>query len=295
MESDASIGYVIKRSVTHVFTVDVEDWFHILDCPQMPLPKQYGQFESRVERNTELILEALDRHSVQATFFILGWVAETRPSLVRKIVAAGHEIAVHGYAHVLASSLTDSELEEDTRRSFEVVGSAAGIAPVGYRSPGGSLLARQRWLFDLLLELGICFDSSIYPRPGGLAEAEGYPTQPYVIHRKGEHELWEFPSTTRRWLGMQWAFAEGGYLRLLPLPLVRRWFREHEQVGKSVNLCIHPREFDPAQPRLPLAPLKQWKAQVGLAGFDRKVESLLRDYKFDHMGSVLSKIRDFQH
>lgn len=287
MEQGKAIGDAMTNPVIHAFTVDVEDWFHILDCPQMPLPQQYGHFESRVERNTELMLEALAGHGVQATFFVLGWVAETYPQLVRKIVAGGHEIAVHGYAHVLASSLTDAELEEDTRRAFDVVGGAAGVSPVGYRSPGGSLLARHRWLFDLLLELGIRFDSSIYPRPGGLAEAEGYPTRPYVIHRSGEHELWEYPSTIRRWLGMQWAFAEGGYLRLLPLPLVQRWFREHERAGQGVNLCIHPREFDPAQPRLPLAPFKQWKAQVGLAGFDAKVGALLGEYRFNRMGAVL--------
>lgn len=280
----------MRYSGSHAFTVDVEDWFHILDCPQMPLPGQYGQFESRVERNTQLVLEALARHDVKATFFILGWVAETRPQLVRNIVAAGHEIAIHGYAHVLASGLTDAELEADTRHAFDVVANAAGVAPVGYRSPGGSLLARQRWLFDLLLELGIRFDSSVYPRAGGLAEAEGYPTQPYVIHRRGENELWEFPSTIRKWMGMQWAFAEGGYLRLLPLPLVRAWFHEHELAGKTVNLCIHPREFDPNQPRLPLALSKQWKAQVGLAGFDAKVESLLDKYKFERMGAVLGLI-----
>ena len=271
----------------HAFTVDVEDWFHILDCPQMPLPAQYARFESRVERNTELVLHALERHDVKATFFILGWVAETYPQLARKIAEAGHEIAIHGYAHVLASTLTDAQLEADTRRAFDVVSNATGVAPVGYRSPGGSLLARQRWLFDLLIELGIRFDSSVYPRSGGLAEAEGYPTQPYVIHRRGEKRLWEFPSTIRSWMGLKWAFAEGGYLRLLPLSLVRAWFYEHEQAGKTVNLCIHPREFDPNQPKLPLAPFKQWKAQVGLVGFDGKVASLLDQYRFDRMGAVL--------
>jgi len=109
------------------------------------------------------------------------------------------------------------------------------------------------------------------PRAGGLAEAEVYPTQPYVIHRRGENEIWEFPSTIRKWMGMQWAFAEGGYLRLLPLPLVRAWFHnEHELAGKTVNLCIHPREFDPNQPRLPLALSKQWKAQLDLLGLMQK-------------------------
>jgi peptidoglycan-N-acetylglucosamine deacetylase len=277
----------MTNSVTHAFTVDVEDWFHILDCPQMPSLAQYDGLESRVERNTDLVLDALARHGVHGTFFVLGWVAHTHPHVVRKIVAGGHEIAVHGYAHVLASDLTDAELEADTRRACDAVGAAAGVAPVGYRSPGGSLLARQRWLFDLLLDLGIRFDSSIYPRPGGLAEAEGFPTRPYAIHRRGERTLWEYPSTIRPWLGQQWAFAEGGYLRLLPLSLVRRWFGEHERAAQCVNLCIHPREFDPAQPRLPLAPFKQWKAQVGLAGLAGKVDALLAGHRFGRMGDIL--------
>lgn len=285
----------MTTQISHAFTIDVEDWFHILDCPQMPLPMQYGQFESRVVRNTELMLEMLDRHNVKATLFILGWVADKHPALIRKIANQGHEIGVHGYAHVLASSLTDTELEKDTRHGFDVVSNAAGMAPIGYRSPGGSLLNRQRWIFDLLLDLGITFDSSIYPRPGGIAEAEGYPTRPYIIHRRGKQELWEYPSTIRKWLSLQWAFAEGGYLRLLPRYLVTKWFEEHESIGQSINLCIHPREFDPKQPRLPLAPLKQWKAQVGLSGFDSKIEYLLTHYKFDAMGKILEKIKHSTH
>jgi polysaccharide deacetylase family protein (PEP-CTERM system associated) len=244
-----------------------------------------------VEANTERVLDLLAAHSVRGTFFILGWVANRYPRLVRRIAEAGHEIGVHGYHHVLASSLSDRALEEDTRRAVEVVGAAAGLAPAGYRSPGGSLLARHRWLLDLLIELGIAFDASVYPRAGGLAAVEGYPDRPYVIARAGTAELWEFPSTVRRWCGVRWAFAEGGYLRLLPLPVVRHWFREREAATLPVSCCIHPREVDPGQPRLPLAPVKQWRTQVGLKGMEGKVRALFGEFPFGPLGEVLATLR----
>ncbi|MCU0781955.1 MAG: polysaccharide deacetylase family protein [Akkermansiaceae bacterium] len=287
----AAGGWVrMNPSLVHAFTVDVEDWFHTLDCPQMPPLEKYDDFASRVEVNTALVLDMLERHEVRGTFFILGWVADRYPGLVRRIVSAGHEIAVHGYAHVLASSLSDEELEADTRRAFEAVGSAAGLAPVGYRSPGGSLLARQRWLFDLLLELGTHYDSSVYPRSGSLAETEGHPKRPYVIHRSGDRTLWEYPSTVRKVLGLNWPFAEGGYLRLMPLALVRKWFRESASERLRVNVCVHPREFDPDQPRLPLSLLRQWKTQVNIRGNQEKVESILSEFKFAPMGTILDEL-----
>jgi len=276
-------------TVQHAFTVDVEDWFHILDCPQSPRPHQYDSFPSRVEVNTGRVLDLLSNHSVHATFFVLGWVADHYPRLVRRIAAEGHEIGVHGYHHVLASTLSDRELEDDTRRAVSAVAAAAGVAPVGYRSPGGSLLPRQRWIFDLLVELGMAFDASVYPRPGGLAEAERYPDRPYVIARASDAALWEFPSTVRRWCGVRWAFAEGGYLRLLPLPLVRRWFRERAAAGLPVSCCIHPRELDPDQPRLPLGPVKQWRTRVGLPGMEGKVRELLAEVAFGPIGEVLAQ------
>jgi peptidoglycan-N-acetylglucosamine deacetylase len=275
--------------VQHAFTVDVEDWFHILDCPQSPRPDEYDSFPSRVEVNTGRVLDLLAERSVRGTFFVLGWVADRYPRLVRRIVEAGHEIGAHGYHHVLASTLSDDELEDDTRRAVAAVGAATGVAPVGYRSPGGSLLARQRWLFDLLIELGMDFDASVYPRPGGLAEAEGYPERPYVIARAARAELWEFPSTVRRWCGIRWAFAEGGYLRLLPVSVVRHWFCEREAAGLTVSCCIHPREVDPGHPRLPLNPTKQWRTRVGLKGMEAKVRALLGEFAFCPVGEVLGR------
>lgn len=274
----------------HAFTVDVEDWFHILDCPQMPEPAHYARFESRVEANTNRILAVLDEHSVKGTFFVLGWVADQYAGLVRRIAEAGHEIGVHGYAHVLAGSISDGQLEADTRRAVQVVADAAGVSPVGYRSPGGSLLHRHRWMLDLLLDLGMKYDSSVYPRPGGLAEAEGFPSEPYIIHESVDGKvLWEFPSTIRRSMGVRWAFVEGGYLRLLPLFLVNRWIRERAAQGLPVSCCLHPREFDPGHPRQRLSPYRQWKTRVGLRGMEAKIRSLLNDFEFRPMGAVLQE------
>ncbi len=275
--------------VTHAFTVDVEDWFHLLDCPQMPKPENYWRYEQRVVKNTDYILTVLDEYSVHATFFVLGWVAEHYPMLVRRIADAGHEIGVHGYAHVLAESLSDKELEDDTRRAVEAVTKAAGAVPVGYRSAGGSLLERHRWIFSLLVELGIQFDSSVYPRPGGLAESEGYPTEPYIIYKTADSSFWEFPSTMKRCMGIQWAFAEGGFLRLLPLFLAKRWFKERTDMGLPVACCLHPREFDPGHPSMNLSMCRQWKTHVGLKGMEGKVRALLDSFEFKPMGVALKE------
>ena len=277
----------------NAFTVDVEDWFHILDCPQMPQSEDYPQFESRVEANTDRILDVLDEYSVKGTFFVLGWVADQCPGLVRRIADAGHEIGVHGYAHVLAGSISDRELEQDTRRAVTAVTNASGVLPVGYRSPGGSLLEQHRWMLDLLLDLGIQYDSSVYPRRGGLAEAEGFPNEPYIIHTSSDNKtLWEFPSTIRQSMGLSWAFAEGGFLRLLPLPLVNKWFLERDTEGLPVSCCLHPREFDPTHPRLKLSPYRQWKTRVGLHGMETKIRFLLKSFEFQPMGEVLKDYKE---
>ena len=279
-------------AVVHAFTVDVEDWFHIMDTPLMPHPDEYHELPSRVEQNTDKVLTVLAEHDVLATFFVLGWVAERYPRLVRRIHHAGHEIGVHGYHHVPAFDLSDKELSEDTKRGVAAIGDAIGEGPIGYRSPGGSLLARQKWLFDELLDMGVWFDSSVYPRPGGLAEAEGSPKAPYLMGTPSGRRIWEFPSVTKRWLAMDWAFSEGGYMRLLPSSLVLAWIREQEKRRGRAMVCIHPRELDPDQPRLELSAYKQWKTQVGIKRFTDKLNVVLRSYRFAPMGKVLSLIAE---
>ena len=265
----------MKTSHTHAFTVDVEDWFHILDCPQAPALCQYDAFESRVTANTDKLLQILANAEVTATFFVLGWVAARHPRLVRHIADAGHEIAVHGFAHTLAADMSTAELEADTRRAIDTVGNAAGKAPQGYRSPGGSLMKQHEWVFDLLLELGLRFDASLYPRKGGLLKPAGQLRHPYVIRTDGKRRLWEFPSSVRRCLWQDLAFAEGGYFRVLPYFLVSRWFRSSEEKGHPVSACIHPRELDPEHPRMTLSVVKRWRTYAGIYGAETKLNRLL--------------------
>lgn len=275
------------KTQTNAFTVDVEDWFHILDCPQAPFLGDYEKFESRVDTNTKRILDLLEEYDTRATFFILGWVAERKPSLVQQIASAGHELGVHGFEHSLAKSFDATALEADTRRAVIAVADAAGTMPKGYRSPGGSLSQKDLWLFDLLLDLGIEYDSSLYPRPHGLLEQFGNPSAPFVIRRLGNRSLWEFPSSVKQWLGFRWAFAEGGYFRLLPYYLVSRWFKMANSESRPVSMCLHPREVDPSHPRLPLSTLKSWRTYVALNGVEEKLKRLLDEHSFAPMGEVL--------
>jgi polysaccharide deacetylase family protein (PEP-CTERM system associated) len=252
-----------------ILTFDLEEWFHLLECDSIPGVEGWDSLESRIEGNTERLLELLDRHHVQATFFALGWVARRYPGLLRRIVARGHGLGCHSDVHSLVWSQSPAAFREETARALESISGAVGQPVTCFRAPGFSITAECLWAFEVLLDLGITSDSSVFPG----AHAHGgtrtlFPGGPFRIG-VGGRTLREFPVSLAGVGPMQLAFVGGGYFRLLPLPLISHWTRR--QPGPMTY--FHPRDFDAGQPRIPgLSALRRFKAYVGIPGATRKLD-----------------------
>lgn len=266
-------------SGAHLFSVDVEEHFQVNAFDRILSRDEWERQPSRVERNTDVLLELLARHEAHATFFTLGWVAERQPALLRRIAAAGHEIASHGWWHRRLTTLTPEEFREEARRSKAVLESLTGRMVTGFRAPSFSIVPGGEWAFDVLLEEGYRYDSSLFPirRPD-----YGYPSAPPAPHeiRRAAGTLLELPLATLDVLGLRLPAAGGGYLRQLPLGLIQRAFRGLGARGTPGMFYIHPWEVDPAQPRLPVGVVTRLRHYGGLERTLPRLERLLSEFRF---------------
>ena len=278
-----------RLATTHFFTVDVEEYFQVKALESVVTRDEWLTRPSRLARSVEALLTALEDHSARATFFALGWVARHRPHVVRSIVDAGHEIASHGFFHERVTTLTPDRFREDVRSSKRALEDVCGTAVLGYRAPSFSIIPGYEWAFDVLIEEGYRYDSSLFPiRRRGY----GYPSAsrvPHLIHRQAG-ALVEFPLATTRFLNFSVPAAGGGYLRQFPLAVIQRAFREAGQRGESATFYIHPWEIDPSQPRLPVSQLNRIRHYRGLNSTLHRIESLLDEFKFDTIASHLSQL-----
>jgi polysaccharide deacetylase family protein (PEP-CTERM system associated) len=235
---------------TNVLSVDVEDYFHVEAFSDVVDRSEWERYASRVEANTQRLLDLLDERRVEGTFFILGWVAERFPGLVREIVRRGHEPACHSHWHRLIYRLSPSEFREDTLRAKEAIEQAAGQAVVGYRAPSYSITAQSLWALELLAEAGFEYDSSIFPIRHdmyGIPDAPRHPVR--IVTPAGP--ILEFPITTFRWVSRQnLPVGGGGYLRVLPFWYTRMGVERAAADGVPLIVYVHPWEIDPDQPRL---------------------------------------------
>ncbi|MFZ0922394.1 MAG: XrtA system polysaccharide deacetylase, partial [Candidatus Acidiferrales bacterium] len=246
-----------------VFSVDVEDWFHILDLPATPDVTEWDGLPSRVERNFQRLLETFEQKGVRVTCFFLGWVGEKFPSLVKDAVRHGHEIASHGYAHRLTYQMTPDAFYQDAVRSKNILEDIAGRAVWGYRSAGFSVTHDTDWFFDKLIEAGYLYDSSLFPAArghGGMANGQ---RSPFWVERPSG-QLFEFPLSVAEVMGKSMCFFGGGYLRLFPYPVICRMARRVLSEGRPVIFYVHPREIDPEHPRLPMSWKRRFKSYVNL-------------------------------
>jgi polysaccharide deacetylase family protein (PEP-CTERM system associated) len=260
------------RQWPSILSVDVEDWFHILDVPSTPPIDTWHTLPSRVERNFRRLLEIFDSYHARVSCFFLGWVGDRFPHLVREAAARGHEIASHGYAHKLAYEMTREEFLADALRARKILEDVAGQAVLGYRSPGFSVTKNNQWFFEAIVEAGYQYDSSVFPAAhghGGLHNACRHP------HRMGE--LVEFPVTVAN-LVLPVCFFGGGYLRLFPYWLTRRMARQVLAEGRPVIYYIHPREIDPQHPRLPMNAWRRFKSYVNLHSTEEKLDRILQEF-----------------
>jgi polysaccharide deacetylase family protein (PEP-CTERM system associated) len=263
----------------HVFSVDLEEHFQVSAFEGIVAREEWPSHPSRVEASTDRLLDLLARHDARATFFALGWLGERKPELLRRIDAAGHEIASHTYWHRRLTELSPEDFREDLRRSKRVLEDAVGRPVLGFRAPTFSLVPGGEWAFDVLIEEGFTYDSSLFPirRPG-----YGYPDadpEPHVLERPAGH-LFELPMTTLSVRGVRIPASGGGWFRQLPYGLTRAAFTRNGRNGASAMFYIHPWELDPDQPRLPVAGLRRIRHYRGLELVEARLERLLSEFRF---------------
>jgi polysaccharide deacetylase family protein (PEP-CTERM system associated) len=228
----------------------VEDYFQVEAFADRVDRTKWSDYPSRVEANTRFILDLFDECGVKGTFFILGWVAERYPVLVREIVQRGHEVGCHSYWHRLIYKLSQEEFSEDTRRAKGLIEDAAGTAVYGYRAPSFSVVKKSMWALDTLVEQGFRYDSSMFPIQHDVYGTPDAPRVPFRVDTEAG-PIAEFPMTTFRWMGdRNLPIGGGGYLRIFPFWVTRFGVRKAHENGVPLNTYVHPWEIDPAQPRL---------------------------------------------
>lgn len=271
----------------NALTIDVEEYFQVHGFETVINRSAWDHYPSRVVASTQKILRLLAEYDVSATFFILGWVADRNPDLVKEIATSGHEIASHGYWHELLYRLTPDEFAADLRLSLDAITRASnGSQPVGYRAASFSITNQSLWALDILREQGFKYDSSIFPLAAhdryGINDANRFANELC-------DGLWEFPVSTIRLGKQNWPVAGGGYFRLYPLWITRQAIRHLNGQGHPAVIYLHPWEFDPDQPRIPDAPLpSRFRHYINLAKTECRLRALLDEFEFAPMRKVFT-------
>ena len=284
---------IARTPILNALSFDIEDWFHLVQIEGLEAEHWDDLTEQHtlVERYTDGILETLDEADTKATFFVLGWIAERYPALIRRIAEAGHELASHGQMHDRVELLGQERLAQDIQRSINAIESASGVRVRGYRAPSFSITPGCEWAFDVLADVGIEWDSSLFPAPRGHG---GYPCprEPHLVSAPNGATIRELPMSVWSPLGERFrlGFSGGGYMRLLPYTVLKRGMVSEARQGRGTVVYLHPRDFAPDCPRWPMPPHRRFKCYVGLGSTQHKLERLLADTAWEPCGKVLDRI-----
>jgi polysaccharide deacetylase family protein (PEP-CTERM system associated) len=269
--------------VVNAMTVDVEEGFQVSAFESVVSPESWDRLERRVPANTDRLLDLFAEFGVRATFFVLGWVAEREPHLVRRIAQAGHEVASHGYAHRLVFEQTPSAFREDVRRSRAILQGLSDQPVLGYRAPSFSITIRSLWALDILTEEGFAYDASIFPIRHDRYGIPSAPRHPFWVSTGtgAGRRLLELPGSTVRLAGANLPIGGGGYFRLLPYAWTRWGIgRVNGAEKRPVMFYVHPWEIDPAQPRQPAPWLSRLRHYANLNRTESRLRRLLARFQF---------------
>ena len=273
-----------RSPITNALTIDVEDYFQVSAFAPYIERAQWEARECRVERNVERILALLQERNACATFFTLGWIAERYPALVRRIVAAGHELASHGYGHERVSDLSEAQFFQDIHRAKALLEDIAGVPVQGYRAPSFSIGQGNLWALDTLQRAGYRYSSSIYPIRH---DHYGMPDAPRFAHQIRDG-LMEVPPTTMRLYGRNFPASGGGYFRFFPYRVSRWMLRQvHRQDQAPAVFYFHPWEIDVEQPRVPGIGFKtRFRHYVNIGCMEQRLGRLLQDFQWGRMDDI---------
>ncbi len=279
----------------NALTIDLEEFFHGDNLEQYWPESEWESAPLRANHTVPLLLDALDRHGVKCTWFVLGWVAEKEPDVVKSVADAGHEIGCHTYSHQLVYEQNPDSFRQEVSRATEVVQEATGVRPTVFRAPCFSINASSLWALDIIKEFGYEVDSSLFPVARGLRRTPSLPRGPSVL----ENGLIEFPPTSIDTFGLRLPVAGGGYCRLMPNWLVVHLLKQVERSQVPLNFYCHPWEFDCRQPRTPIpSPLRAFRHYVGRSSFLALFDTLLSTMEWGtiseatrrHLGRVGEKV-----
>jgi len=277
-------------AVPNAFTVDVEEYFQVEAFSDLIPKKDWHKFPSRVEETTTRLLELLDRYQVRGTFFVLGWIARNHPALVEKISKAGHEVASHGFDHTMITEMTSEAFRQDIRKSKTILEGIIGTSVNGYRAPTFSILEKTSWAYEILLQEGYSYSSSVYPI---WHDRYGWPkfgNHPRRMASDKNGEIWEVPLTVGSIGPIRIPFGGGGYLRIYPLWLTHWSIRKlNKKERRSAIVYVHPWELDPDQPRLQGTLLSKFRHYINLEKTESRLESLLGTFKFQSIRDIFQE------
>lgn len=270
-----------------ILTFDVEEWFHLLGHSATDSEKKWINYEVRIHENMERIFQILDDTNTRGTFFIIGWIAKTYPEIVKKI-AERYEIGSHTLSHQLVYDQSRAEFARDVDSSIKLLQDLTGKSIRYFRAPGFSIRRSESWAFEILHDLGIEVDCSVFP---GHHAHGGFPSygkaEPGIIEYYGK-SIKEFPVSCKEIFGKHLVYQGGGYFRFCPYPLIKKWAEQDEDYLLSY---IHPRDLDAGQPLIPELPLKRrFKSYVGLKGAEQKLRKFLTDFDFIDLAHAIELV-----
>ena len=275
---------MVTSQIINALTIDFEDWYQGLEIPY----SEWDQFEDRIDSVGNKLLDILASANVKATFFVLGYIAEKHPGLVRSIEAEGHEIGTHGYSHSLIYQQTPGVFRDEMLRAVNFLQDLTGSAVLGHRAPFFSITKDSLWAFEVLGECGIKYDSSVFPVVNyryGIADA---PRFPYQISENG-YNFTEFPISTLKFAGTTIPIAGGAYFRIYPYQLSKQFLKAANREGHPFVFYLHPWELDPDHPRIKMPRrVAQLTHYFNLGATERRFKKLLADFRFAPMKDVLN-------
>jgi polysaccharide deacetylase family protein (PEP-CTERM system associated) len=274
----------------NALSVDLEEYFQVANFDRYVDRAHWPDLPSRAELQTRRILDLFDRTGSRATFFVLGWVAERRPALLREVAARGHEIACHGYGHEIVYEIGPERFREDLKRGRAAIEDAIGTRVEGYRAPSFSITERSLWALEILAEEGFRFDSSIFPVRHHRYGVPDFPRSPVRLALPSGATIVEYPLTTLAWGPLRLPVAGGGYLRLFPFRLLRWGIERLVAAERPTVLYVHNWEIDPDQPRQDVPPLVRWNHYHNLGRTEGRLQTLLERISYGPLSEVIAEL-----